>query len=485
MNNKIKKIMATTLISMTATSAIGCATSNTKLAHKINNGVEDLVSSINNLDYVETNTKNSNLGKIVSAVNESNFYTKIASDSNIENTITRPSERTDNFKLYILSNSPYISLTSDDNNNMDLRINFSTEKIENTSDDISEKINQLILKRAILMIYVNEIFGGNVTLNDENRKAINAYVNIIKENTSFLNGNRGMVKNQLGMANNLISNQSEDSLINYYIIKSGEALETRSSKFDSTISAIDSIISILEQNLSPSSCYYQNNLTSAYENMMNKVNNATLNTEDETLAKNIVDSINLISPENNITTNKTRTTYPLTKNITNSKSTKNNSDCIDCDKNTSQINTNQNNNVINKSISNNQPKTLEYNELNRINDEMNTNKTTLKSNISKRNTEDNLTNQNNSNYNNNYLNKRSSRARVRKQNQINNESTVTNPTLNTDKISDHNNTILNKENTRSTVIKNSNRNTRNTFNNDNHNRATRVPYKVSTDNFND
>lgn len=485
MNNKIKKIMATTLISMTATSAIGCATSNTKLAHKINNGVEDLVSSINNLDYVETNTKNSNLGKIVSAVNESNFYTKIASDSNIENTITRPSERTDNFKLYILSSSPYISLTSDDNNNMDLRIHFSTEKIENTSDDISEKINQLILKRAILMIYVNEIFGGNVTLNDENRKAINAYVNIIKENTSFLNGNRGMVKNQLGIANNLISNQSDDSLINYYIIKSGEALETRSSKFDSTISAIDSIISILEQNLSPGSCYYQNNLTSAYENMMNKVNNTTLNTEDETLAKNIVDSINLISPENNITTNKTRTTYPLTKNITNSKSTKNSSDCIDCDKNTSQINTNQNNNVINKSISNNQPKTLEYNDLDRINDEMNTNKTTLKSNISKRNTEDNLTNQNNSNYNNNYLHKRSSRARVRKQNQINNESTVTNPTLNTDKISDHNNTILNKENTRSTVIKNSNRNTRNTFNNDNHNRATRVPYKVSTDNFND
>ena len=105
----------------------------------------------------------------------------MTSNTNIENTITRPSERNDNFKLYILSESPYITLTSDDNT-LNFSMQVSTEKIESTSDDINYKINQLILKRAILMIYVNEIYSGNVNLTDENRKAINAYVNIIKEN---------------------------------------------------------------------------------------------------------------------------------------------------------------------------------------------------------------------------------------------------------------------------------------------------------------
>ena len=87
MKNKIKKIMATTLLTMTATSAIGCATTNTKIAHKINNGVNDFVSSINKLDYVDTNQTNSNLGKIVSAATNTSLLNK-ASVSNIENTIT-------------------------------------------------------------------------------------------------------------------------------------------------------------------------------------------------------------------------------------------------------------------------------------------------------------------------------------------------------------------------------------------------------------
>jgi hypothetical protein len=54
---------------------------------------------------------------------------------------------------------------------------LSTEKIETTSDDINSKINQLILKRAILMIYVNEIYSGNVT---KNKSLLCIHINIIK-----------------------------------------------------------------------------------------------------------------------------------------------------------------------------------------------------------------------------------------------------------------------------------------------------------------
>lgn len=315
MKEKLKKIMITTLCSMTAGTAIGCANGNTKIAQKINNGVNDFVASINKLDFVDTNST-SNIGKIVSAANERNVFNTLAKNTNIENTITTPSERTDNFKLYVLSSTPYISLTSNDNE-INLSMQFSTEKIETTSDDINENINKLILKRAILMIYVNEIYNGNVNLTEENRKAINAYVNVIKENASFLNGNRGMVKNQLGLASNLIEQDTNNDIVNYYIIKSGEALEIRSNKIDSTLSAIESIISILEQNLTESSCYYQNTLTTTYNNMLSNMSSNTESTNENTeLAKTIAESINMVNDktENNSSEATTQNTTRITTN---------------------------------------------------------------------------------------------------------------------------------------------------------------------------
>lgn len=476
MKNKFKKIITTTLLSVTATTALGCATSNTKIANKINNGIEDFVSSINNLDYVETNNQNSNLGKIVSALNESNLYTKMTNNTNIENTITRPTERSDNFKLYILSKTPYITLSSDDNN-LNFTMQVSTEKIETTSDDINNKINQLILKRAILMVYVNEIYNGNINLTEENRKAINAYVNIIKENTSFLNGNRGMVKNQLGMASNLINNESEDNIINYYIIKSGEALEIRSNKIESSISAIDSIISILEQNLSPNSCYYQNNLTTSYQDMISKISNGISNNENEILAKNIAESINMI--DNNSSNTIQRKTYPLTKNYNNQTKTKStiNNNCIDCDKitnnNSQQDNSsnNQNNNIQTlENIEENKTKTI-TNNFNQT-----TNKTQISSNSSEiLNKNETL---NNSQLNNDTI-KRTRRTRQR-MNRLNNDSTnQMNPTLNSDDLSTKTNTnnikLNNSTNTYNPYRQNS-------TTSDNLNRATRLPYRVSTNN---
>lgn len=344
MNKKFKKAITTAILSVTATTALGCTTTNTKIAQKINKGVNDFVSSINKLDYVETNnTSNKSLGKIVSAVNDSQVFNAVTSGTNIENTITKPENRSDNFKLYTLSSTPFITLTSD-NNNVNLSIEFSTEKIENTSDEISEKINKLILKRAILMVYVNEIYSGNVNLSDENRQAINAYVNVIKENASFLNGNRGMVKNQLNMASNLINSQSNDHIVNYYIIKSGEALEIRSNKIDSTISAIDSIISILETNLSPSSCYYQNNLTSSYESMLSSLNNSTTSNNNAQLAKDIAESINMLNTNTSSASKANTNSIPSTQSNTNNVQTINNT-------RTTNNNLNSNNNVSNNTIS--------------------------------------------------------------------------------------------------------------------------------------
>lgn len=348
MKKNIKKIITSTLVSAVSLTAIGCSSGNSKLASNINKGMAELVSSINNLDYVETSTtgaSNDKIGKIVetsiistdATTSDQTFLNNNISSLNIENTITRPSERTDNFKLYVLSESPFISFTSDDNSaNFNMFVKFSTEKIEETSDEIDTKINTLILRRSILMIYVNEIYNGNVAISEENKTAINAYVNVIKENASFLKGNRGMVKNQLNLANDLLSNESNDNLVNYYIIKSGEALETRSSKIDSTLSAINSIIEILENNLTPASPYYQTNLSASYDKFFENLNsnNTTTNVSNENkeLADSIAESLNLnttsVTENSNSSTeskNETTTQEQIeTQNNNNLKQTENN-----------------------------------------------------------------------------------------------------------------------------------------------------------------
>lgn len=373
MKNKIKKIVTATICSVASITAIGCGTANNNLAKKINKGMDEFVSSINNLDYVDTSTKDNSIGKIVSVSsnNEPRYISETARTLNIENTITRPTERTDNFKLFVLSDMPYVSLTSDNNTaNLNLSMQFSTEKIENTSDEINEKINELILKRSILMIYANEIQNGNVNLTQEDKTAINAYVNVIKENASFLKGNKGIVKNQLNLASDLINNNTSENLVNYYIIKSGEALEIRSNKIDSTISAIDSIINIIEQNLTDKSTYYQTNLSETYNNLINNTANNLSEDENTKLAKSITESLSLKQKSNttnqennNLETNENdqistlESNYELEEktqnNVKNIKNTINNSTINAKNQINSNENTNQNRTQLTKDIKQN------------------------------------------------------------------------------------------------------------------------------------
>ena len=144
MKDKFKKIITATLISAASLSIIGCGTPNSKLAKNIDKGMNDFVSSINKLDYVDaTNKSNSSIGKIVetaSIVNtlDNQYLTKTLEELEQENPITLPNERTDNFQLFVLSQTPYILLTTNDNNaSLSMQLNFSTEKIAETSNDIN------------------------------------------------------------------------------------------------------------------------------------------------------------------------------------------------------------------------------------------------------------------------------------------------------------------------------------------------------------
>lgn len=334
MKNKFTKILTTTILSAVSATAIGCNSTNAKLAKNIDKSMAEFVSSINNLDYVDVSksatSSNEKIGKIVETSSnasisnsQSKYLNKNLSQLNVENTITRPVDRSDNFSLFVLSESPYISISSEDNaQTLNLNMKFSTNKIEETSSEINEKINKLILNRSILMIYVNEIYNNNVNLTEENKVAINAYVNVIKENTSFLNGNRGMVKNQLGLATDLATTENNNNLINYYIIKSGEALETRASKIESSLNAINSIISIIETNLSESSNFYNTNLSGTYNGIFEKLETTTAKeiTKDSTnkeVAESIANSLGFCETQNKTSNNEPATLEQIQSNPTN------------------------------------------------------------------------------------------------------------------------------------------------------------------------
>ena len=160
----IKKILTGTLISAISLTAIGCSSNNNNLAKNIDKSMADFVSSINSLDYVDTNKpttdkigkivetnanisnynfadkKQSNKRTITSTGNTISFFNDNVSEAEIENTITRPTERLGDFNLFVLSDVPFITMTSDDNQtSLTLNVKFSTNKIEETSYNIDTK----------------------------------------------------------------------------------------------------------------------------------------------------------------------------------------------------------------------------------------------------------------------------------------------------------------------------------------------------------
>jgi len=138
-------------------------------------------------------------------------------------------------------------------------VNFSTDDIENSKEQIQNIVSELINKRSNLLLYINDLYKGNIALSSGSKSAINAYMNIIKDNTAFLNQNKGIVSNQLNKAQELLSSDPNSSLAGAYIIRTKEAISSRIAKLESSISAMQSITEILKGSLKSSSPNFNKN----------------------------------------------------------------------------------------------------------------------------------------------------------------------------------------------------------------------------------
>lgn len=334
----MKKIIRLTMFSLLSLSLIiftGCNSADKTLAKNLDNTVTNLVYSITNLDFADTadlnllstntnktdkvtdNKENENISENQICNNSKNanccencnnsgslsqFQVKNQNYNMNENMSGYPGFNKEfcdkpiskaKYNTYCYGNNKTNSVVSNQTNTADSMqeknetkalVSFSTEQISENNQTLQSLISKLINKRSNLLLYINDLYKGNVTIASTNKNAVNAYMNILKDNTSYFNQHRGLVTNQIDQAKELYNSDNLSSLINAYIIRTNEAIATRIAKLESSISAMDSILDIMKgsQNSNSKSYILNNYNQNAIRNNNVKIQdniNKPLNTE--------------------------------------------------------------------------------------------------------------------------------------------------------------------------------------------------------------
>lgn len=126
---------------------------------------------------------------------------------------------------------------------------IDTSELYTWLENAHSKINVLLSTRGDLLLYLSEIYSGNVAFESADLLSINVYLNILKDNSTYLSSYNGMLKNQINQATTLFENQENVNLINAYLIKAIETLQVRCAKVDTSVLAMSSIIDIIKCNL--------------------------------------------------------------------------------------------------------------------------------------------------------------------------------------------------------------------------------------------
>ncbi len=343
----MKKIIRLTMFSLLSLSLIiftGCNSADKTLAKNLDNTVTNLVYSITNLDFADT----ADLNLLSTNTNKTNNITDNKENENItENQISNNSKNANccencnnsgslsqfqvknqnynmnenmsgypgfnkefcdkpiskaKYNTYCYGNNKTNSVVSNQTNTADnmqeknetkALVSFSTEQISENNQTLQSLISKLINKRSDLLLYINDLYKGNITIASTNKNAVNAYMNILKDNTSYFNQHRGLVTNQIDQAKELYNSDNSSSLINAYIIRTNEAIATRIAKLESSISAMDSILDIMKgSQTSNSKSYILNNYN------QNAIRNNNVKTQDNINKPINTETTNQINNEN-------------------------------------------------------------------------------------------------------------------------------------------------------------------------------------------
>lgn len=229
------KLFSLCLLILLSTFLVACSTNSTQaVAKDLDTSIKNLVIAVSSLDWPEDEMLE-NLNNIQTDKSTSNI---VATDTQID-----------------------------------------TSEIYTWLENAHSKINVLLSIRGDLLLYLNEIYSGNVAFESADLLSINVYLNIIKDNSTYLSSYSGMLKNQINQATALLEEQENVNLINAYLIKAVETLQVRCAKIDTSVLAMSSIIDIIKCNLIND--YYNNN-----PHKIEEIKEQETNEENETPEEN-------------------------------------------------------------------------------------------------------------------------------------------------------------------------------------------------------
>ena len=341
-----KFAIALTAVTLCTFGFVGCSksTSNKELAKTIESRSTELVYSVETMDSVElkdleTTTSNSttNSSKSNSSKQSGTASAAVLSNSNVP--VVRTTSRAKPTQNRMRGANPKVaSQTATQNSTTnsvattkvpaatvstaectDANCNTSTttstnatstNKITLTTTEIGEGktyAQELIEKRAQVMLLCSKVRKGDIKVSKENQKKIDECLDLINSTSTYLEKTKGSLKKGLA--------ESSSSTANKVALR--EKIAIRQAKLQTSILAMDEIISILGGN--------------STQTTQNTTTNSSSNTA--TTKSNTVSTKSSLSNTNNSTTN-------INKNTTSTKSTTaNNTQNTSSAKNTTSQNT--------------------------------------------------------------------------------------------------------------------------------------------------
>lgn len=202
---------------------VGCSNSTQNLAKDLNTSVSNFINSVSSLDWPQYEQLDA-------------FDSITIKNADNKGSLEAASKTTD-------------SASNVDDSGVVVDTSIDTSEIYTWIEILRSNINILNGKRADLLLYIDEMYANNVRLSEADTLAVKVYMNIIKDNSTYLSNYKGMLKNQLNEATSLYNQNKNTNLINAYLIKAVETLQSRSAKIDTGVLAMNSIIDILDSNL--------------------------------------------------------------------------------------------------------------------------------------------------------------------------------------------------------------------------------------------
>ncbi len=261
MNKKIKQIITTSVGAALTLTSIAVAShtnyTNTDTASAYIYGEQ------NNISNQTTNTQYNRIGKIVETSNSQKNNTYTANNGatylNTASEDTASNNQTPTNELFVLSENPYISFSSNNDSarfNMILSFKRNGEASQEYLSNAKSKFNSMGLKRSLLSIYLNELYTGNISLSTSAQTEI---------------------ENKLNQLNSTNTEQTNTS--------SYTNNTSRQANYSNKAQVMDDIIEILENNLSSNSSFYGKKLSDIEATLLSSSSSASNN------YKNIADKI--------------------------------------------------------------------------------------------------------------------------------------------------------------------------------------------------